>query len=194
MWHFFYSKHLRTGIQRRQGLVDPGARGGEQGVEATSLLEEHVLEQGFTLHPHGGPQGKEDGVLIAHGSWNSGYCLMIQDGHLVYDYNYYTHHHILRSTRQLPRGQANVSLRFIKDDDGTGGTVQMHIENEPAGEMYLAETFEYFVAFQGLDVGADRLSPVRLDGHDVFEFEGEFDRISLTLLDGADSRTHEPFD
>ncbi len=142
------------------------------------------------------PEGTEDGVLIAHGSWNSGYCLMVQGGHLVYDVNYYNHHSVLRSDRPLPPGDSRVCLRFAKDAEGTGGLVTMGIDDESVGEMRLAETFEYFVAFQGLDIGADRLSAVRANAPpgDEFPFAGGLDRVRVQLLDSVPSRLHEVLD
>jgi arylsulfatase len=138
------------------------------------------------------PRGTEAGVLLSHGSWNSGYCLMVEDGRLVYDFNYYTHHHVLRSDRLLPTGTSEVRMRFDIDDGGTGGTVRLFIDGEPSGEMRLAETFEFFVAFEGLDVGADGLSPVRENGDGPFAFEGGLDKVTIELLSGVERRAHEP--
>lgn len=140
------------------------------------------------------PRGSEDGVLIAHGSWNSGYCLMIEDGDLVYDFNYYTHHRILRSTRPVPAGTSELRMRFDIDSVGTGGTATLFIDGRPTGEMRLDETFEYFVSFQGIDVGADRLSPVRKDGVGEFPFEGGLGQVVVELLGGPKGRPHESMD
>jgi arylsulfatase len=138
------------------------------------------------------PIGTEDGVLISHGSWNSGYCLMIENGHLVYDLNHYTHHRVLRSDRPVPAGTSQVRMRFEIDEAGTGGVATLFIDGEAAGSMRLDETFEFFVAFEGLDVGADGLSPVRENGVGSFPFEGHFDSITVELLDGREHRAHEP--
>lgn len=140
------------------------------------------------------PEGNENGVLVAHGSWNSGYCLLIDDGHLVYDYNYYTHHKILRSRTPVPSGESTVRVRFTIDQDSTAGMAELFIDDESAGSMRLEETFEFFVAFQGLDVGGDRLSPTRKDGQGPFEFEGEFDVLRIDILDSTDRRSHDPLD
>jgi len=138
------------------------------------------------------PAGTENGVLLSHGSWNSGYCLMVEAGHLVYDLNHYTHHRVLRSDRRVPAGTSPVRMRFEIDDAGTGGVATLFIDGEAAGSMRLDETFEYFVAFEGLDVGADGLSPVRENGDGPFPFEGQFDEITVELLSGGDRRSHEP--
>ena len=109
-------------------------------------------------------------MLAAHGSVNSGYCLMLRDGHLVYDLNYYGDHDILLSA-PLPLGRRRLGLRFLRG--ATGGAVELFVDDDPVGRMTIAETFEHFVSLQGFDVGADRLSPVRQGGRGNFAFCGE---------------------
>jgi arylsulfatase len=140
------------------------------------------------------PRGDEDGVLLAHGSWNSGYTLLVEGSHLIFDYNYYTHHHVLRSAETLPPGTSAVEVRVELRPGSTTADVTMLVDGREQGAMVLAETFENFVAFQGLDVGADRLSPVRESGHGPFPFAGRFDAIRIDLLGGLTGRVHEPLD
>jgi len=135
-----------------------------------------------------------NGVVIAHGSWNSGYCLMVSESHLVYDYNYYGDHHVLRSSRPVPLGQSHVALRFLLDNESTAGAVEMLIDGDSVGEMHLAETFEFLVAFQGLDVGADRLSPVREFGEGEFAYGDGLTEVTVELLDGEGKRPHAVMD
>ncbi|MGM7698749.1 arylsulfatase [Microbacterium sp. A84] len=129
------------------------------------------------------PTGTEEGVLLAHGSWNSGYALLIRDGHFEYDFNYYGDHKILRSNVPVPAGTSRLRMRFVIDEHGTGGTASLYIDDIESGVLRLEEAFEYFVSFQGLDIGADRLSPVRLNGQGEFAFEGGFDEVVVELLD-----------
>jgi arylsulfatase len=136
----------------------------------------------------------DGGVLIAHGSVNSGYCLMIEDGHLVYDFNLYGDHSILRSDRPVPPGRSSVAMEFLIDPGSTSGTASLSIDGAPAGALRLAETFPHFVAFQGLDVGADRLSPVRAGATDAFAFTGGLDQVVVELLDESAGRLYEPRD
>ena len=137
-----------------------------------------------------------DGVLIAHGSVNSGYSLLIRDGHLVHDYNYYGQHLVVTSPGRVPVGRSSVGLRFDKDHGATSGVVTLVIDDAEVATQPLAETFENFVAFQGLDVGGDRLSPARQDGrgHGDFAFAGVLDLLTISILDSDGSRDYEPLD
>ncbi len=135
-----------------------------------------------------------NGVLIAHGSVNSGYCLMVDDGHLTYDYNYYGQHTIVRSREPVPVGDCELTMRFVKDEAGTGGEVRLLVDGRSAGEARLEETFEHFVAFQGMDIGADRLSPVRENAKDEYPFAGTLKQVCVEILDGEVRREYEPRD
>lgn len=128
-------------------------------------------------------QETDEGVLIAHGSVNSGYCLMVEDQQLVYDYNYYGAHHVLRSTTSVPLGRSRLSMRFLRDPETTSGTASLLIDDQPVGDLWLPETFEYLVAFQGLDIGADRLSPVRRHPDGEFAFTGTLEQVVVRILD-----------
>lgn len=138
----------------------------------------------------------DGGVLLAHGSVNSGYCLMVQDNHLVYDFNYYGNHQILRSAKSVPLGRSRLCMRFVIDPGATSGTASLLIDDTPSGDLRLAETFDYFVAFQGLDVGRDGLSPVREngEGHGEFPFSGRLDQVVVKILGEDRGRPHEPVD
>ena len=83
-------------------------------------------------------------------------------------------------------------MRFDIDHVGTGGTARLFIDGEAVGELRLEETFEFFVSFEGLDIGGDRLSPVRANGHGEFTFQGGLDQVTVELLSGIDQRPHEP--
>jgi arylsulfatase len=135
---------------------------------------------------------------VAHGSVNSGYCLMIEDGHLVYDYNYYGEHHLVRSSDPVPAGHSTLAMQFLIDPDATSGIAELFIGDVAVGSMHLPETFEHFVSWQGVDIGADRLSPVRhdadTDGNGEYPFQGKLSEIVYELLDDVQTRPYEPRD
>ncbi|PSL05473.1 arylsulfatase [Haloactinopolyspora alba] len=128
----------------------------------------------------------DNGVLIAHGSVNSGYCLMIDDGLLVYDFNYYGSHTVVRSDIPVPIGEAAVAMRFDKNKDDTSGRVRLFVDGDEVGSGSLSATFEHLVAFQGLDVGADGLSPAREGGNGRYPFAGRMDRIVVEVFDDTE--------
>ena len=137
-----------------------------------------------------------DGVLIAHGSVNSGYCLLVQDNHLVHDLNRYGDHHVLRSSVPVPTGTSTLGMLFLRDEHGTGGVVTLTIDGAEVGHDRIERSFRHFVAFQGLDIGADRLSPVRAEGDGPFPFTGELQQVCVELLDRdrSGTRPYEPRD
>jgi arylsulfatase len=124
-----------------------------------------------------------EGVLIAHGSTNSGYALQVRDGRLVFDYNYYGEHRLLVSTEPVPDAPARLAMEFRIDPDSTAGTATLFIDDRPVGQLRLEETFEFFVAFQGIDVGGDRLSPVRENPEGTADFTGKFTAVTVRILD-----------
>jgi arylsulfatase len=132
-----------------------------------------------------------EGVLLCHGSTNSGYSLLISASRLVFDYNYYGEHQLLTSTEPVPDGPSRLEMEFHIEPDSTAGTARLLIDGRPVGEAQLAETFEFFVAFQGLDVGGDRLSPVRQDPDGPADFTGEFDSLVVEILDERGGQTYQ---
>jgi len=140
--------------------------------------------------------GPGEGVLLAHGSINSGYALLVRDGHLEFDFNHYGRHHVTRSAEPLPAGPCHVAVRVQPTGPGTAARVTLRVDGRSVAEGALAETFEHFVAFQGLDVGADRFSPVRRDGTGAgpFPFSGRLRHVVVELLDGVPGRGHTAVD
>lgn len=155
------------------------------GSAAAPIVAGHSYEIRATVHRH---SAADDGVLVAHGSVNSGYCVMIEDGHLVYDFNYYGEHTNVRSERPVPTGTCDIKVRFHKRHGpeagrpDTSGDVRLFIDGADVGGARLSETFDHMVAFQGLDVGGDRLSPTRQDGAGAFPFSGDMDSVTIEIL------------
>lgn len=133
-----------------------------------------------------------DGTIIAHGSIDSGYSLYIKDNQLVHDYNYYGEHHLVRSSQPVPVGRSTVAVSV--DNDRNPVTATLSIDGVTVGSGALPQLFEYFVAWQGIDIGADTLSPVRADPDETdFSFRGVIDRV-VVELDSAELVNSEPCD
>ncbi|MER7282102.1 arylsulfatase [Dactylosporangium sp. NPDC000244] len=158
------------------------------GTGAAPVVAGHPFEISAAIER---PAGVGDGVLLAFGSVNSGFALLVRDGHLEFDFNHYGTHHITRTPQPLPAGDSAVAVRVEPTGRGTACDVTLLVDAEPAASSHLAETFEHFVAFQGLDVGGDRLSPVRAGGDGPFPFTGTLRQVVIELLDGGPGRGHE---
>ncbi len=55
------------------------------------------------------------GVLYASGTENSGLSFFVDDDHLVFDYNVFGEHHLLRSDRPAPVGSSTLGVRFRRE-------------------------------------------------------------------------------
>lgn len=159
------------------------------GTGAAPLVAGHPFEVRAEIDRLG---GTGNGVLFNHGSVNSGYTVLVRDGRLEFDYNHYGTHHLVTSPEVLPANRSRVAVRVEPTGEDTAAVVSLHVDDAQVAGGRLAETFEHFVAFQGLDVGADRFSPARRgDGLGAFPFSGRFDRLEVELLDGPPGRGHE---
>lgn len=98
------------------------------------------------------------------------------------------------SPQELPLGRAKVAVRLEPTGEGTAAVVTLRVDDDVVATSQLAETFEHFVAFQGLDVGGDRFSPTRENGVGEFTFTGGLDRVVVELLDGGPGRGHQVAD
>ena len=126
------------------------------------------------------------GVLLAHGGVCSGYALLVEDdGRLAYHLNHYGDHQVLRSPDPLPLGPSHVAAQVQPLGRGTAMRVQLLVDDVPVCDTELPETFEHFIAFQGLDVGVDALSPVRGHGADPFPFTGDFEEVVVEIPGSA---------
>jgi len=134
--------------------------------------------------------GGDEGVLIAHGDATSGYCLYVQDGRLVHDWNVGGEHVIVRSEVAIPAAGAHrlgVRVRRLspveKPTLATGpGTseITLVIDGAPAGRIETKLGFPGSVSWSGLDIGRDRGSPVSLY-EAPFAFTGHLLRVEVTM-------------
>lgn len=121
------------------------------------------------------PEATTEGVLVAYGARTSGFCLYIQGGHLVFDYNLYGHHHQVRSEVAVPVGSSVVAVRFTRDP-GKGATATVTVDGEEAGSVEVPGVLRMISAL-GMDVGRDAGSPVT-DGYEApFPFTGSIRRL-----------------
>jgi len=127
------------------------------------------------------------GVLYASGTENSGFSFYVDEGRLIFDYNIFGEHHVLRSSVPVPAGSSVLSLRFRRT--GKDGSATMAVDGNDAGTLAIPFVMRTMSSV-GPSVAYDHGSPVaagyahRRDG---FPFEGELDRIEIRLVSPRDS-------
>ncbi len=75
--------------------------------------------------------GGAGGVLYATGTQNSGLSLFIADDRLVFDYNCFGDHHVVRSSVELAPGPGVVGVRFRRT--GSSGTATLVVDGAGGG-------------------------------------------------------------
>jgi arylsulfatase len=111
-----------------------------------------------------------DGVLFATGTENSGVSFFVQDGRLVFDYNYFGEHHAVVSDRDVPVGESEVAVRFERTGPSTGRATLV-VAGEDAGVLELSKLMG-MMSSVGPSVGYDHGSAVSDRYEAPFPFAG----------------------
>lgn len=122
-----------------------------------------VVRVDWDLHPG------DEGVLFAHGGQESGYVLYLRDGVLVYAHNYSGE---VRTLDPVAVGEGSRQLELRVNAPG-GGRWDVELLTDTGGRA-VGEGFQQlsgFIPFEGIDVGADRRSPVLWD---LYQERGAF--------------------
>ena len=128
------------------------------------------------------------GVLYATGTENSGFSWFVQDDHLLFDYNAFGDHHLVRSDVAVPTGASTVGLRFRRDGDGA--TATLLIDGAEAGTLAIPYAMRV-ISSVGPSVGYDHGSPVSEAYEAPFRFEGDLRRLDVALVSSKPSTEAE---
>ncbi|MBU3688103.1 MAG: sulfatase [Acidimicrobiales bacterium mtb01] len=124
----------------------------------------------------------QGGVIYASGTENSGMSVYVEDDRLVFDYNIFGEHHVVRSSESVPDGRSILSLAFRRE--GKAGSATLLIDGRDVGRLAIPFVMRTMSSV-GPSVGYDHGSPVadsyarRRDG---FPFEGRLDRLEIRLV------------
>jgi arylsulfatase A-like enzyme len=116
------------------------------------------------------------GVLVAHGDQGGGYCLSLADGRLQLDHN--DGRGRIRSCAGPVTDPAVVEAVFTAPGGGTWAAVLLADGEQVAAVEGLPLLFP-MAPFQGIDVGADRGSPV-VWGRGAFPYDGVLTSVTYT--------------
>lgn len=125
------------------------------------------------------PDAADQGVLVAQGTQNAGFSWYIKDERLVFDYNIFADHVVVRSEQKVPVGVSRLGVRFLRDGDR--GKITLTINDEDCGSAQVPFVLRV-VSSMGMDIGRDALSPVTDDYPAPFAFSGTIRRIEVNLL------------
>jgi arylsulfatase len=120
----------------------------------------------------------DEGVILALGTMNGGLTFYIKDSQLVFDFNMFMDHHVVRSDINVPTGESTVRAHFLRQ--GKRGTLTLLINGEECGSIPIPYLLR-ILSSTGMDIGRDSLSPVTNDYEGPFEFTGKINRVVVDL-------------
>jgi arylsulfatase len=133
-------------------------------------------------------EAKADGVILAEGGSSGGYSLYVEDGKLVYEYNFFgKDRNKIVSDSTLPSGDVEVSMDYVqkpvpKDDLAAGGTVTLSINGQKVASGEVPHVVpKRFSATETLDVGADLGSTVSEAYAAPHSFTGKIEKVDIEL-------------
>jgi arylsulfatase len=129
-------------------------------------------------------EGDEQGVIVSCGGMTGGYSMYIKGRRLHFDYNYLDGVHYHLTSPRLPKGKTELKFNFVKTKE-FGGTGELYVNGKKVDEtdMPLMHISTYSLA-ETFDIGADYGTQVdKAYEGSPFQFEGELDRVVITLTD-----------
>ena len=121
---------------------------------------------------------RDEGVLVAMGTQNCGYCWYIKDNLSIFDYNIFTEHHIIRSNITVPTGECSLGVNFIRK--GRKGMITLTIGQKECGSIQVPYVMR-MISSTGLDIGRNSLSPITEDYNAPFNFTGMIKKVHIKL-------------
>jgi arylsulfatase len=130
------------------------------------------------------PKKGGEGVIVAEGGKSAGFALYVQNGKLVYHYNWFERERTnLVSKTPLPAGKSTVTVEFAYDGGGLGkgGEVVIGINGTEVGRARISNTVAGRFGIDTFGVGSDTGSPVTDTYKAPFPFTGRIERIDIEL-------------
>jgi arylsulfatase len=148
---------------------------------ANTKNRSHTIEADISLPENGG-----EGVLVAIGGSSGGYSLYVQDGKLVYHFNWFDETRtVINSSEPVPTGKSTVRFDFTYDGGsgelGKGGTCTLFINGRIVGEARIEKTVPGRFGIDTFGVGMDTGSPVSNTYKPPFAFTGTIEEVRVEL-------------
>ena len=127
------------------------------------------------------------GVLFATGTENAGISVFMDDGHLVFDYNAFDDHTVVRSNAAVGPGDHKLGVGFYRGPSRTA-QARLLIDSEVVGEASIPWMMST-ISSVGPSVGYDAGSPVSRAYSDSNPFTGTLHEVEIQLLSREDVET-----
>jgi len=165
------------GDQKEFVYYAPGAIRIAEKSSAPVKNRAHTIETQIDL------QGDEEGVIAAVGGMTGGYTMFIKDNRLYYDYNFLDGVHYVLKSAPLPKGKTDLKFNFIKTRE-FGGDGELYVNGEKVDEIEMPQMHvaTYSLA-ETFDIGRDTGTQVSGLYTGIFKFQGEIDRVIITVSD-----------
>jgi arylsulfatase len=112
-----------------------------------------------------------------------GFTIFIKDGRLYYDYNYLDGVYYTLKSSSLPKGETEMKFVFTKTGEFAGvGELYVNGKRADKKEMPKMHISTYSLA-ETFDVGRDTGTQVSKLYTGPFPFNGELDKVVITLTD-----------
>lgn len=128
------------------------------------------------------------GVIVAEGGSSGGYTLHVEDGKLVYDYNFFGKERTkIESDAKLPSGKVEVAMEYTqaapdKSDPARGGKVTLKVNGKSVASGELKHVVPArFSTTETLDIGSDLGSTVAETYSAPNAFTGEIENVVVEL-------------
>jgi len=127
----------------------------------------------------------DGGIIFTDGGHGGGYTLYLKDGHLIYENNFFNiSHDVIRSTKPLPLGRAEVRFEFERTDKkrNGGGVGRLYVNGDLVGEGNLARV-GIPARFDSFSIGRAAGSPVSTAYEMPFAFTGTLHQVRIDLAE-----------
>jgi len=137
----------------------------------------HTIETQLDL------QGDEEGVIVAVGGMTGGFTMFIKDHRLYYDYNFLDGVHYVMRSSPLSRGVTDLKFAFERTVE-FGGKGELYVNGELVDEVEMPQMhISTYSLAETFDIGRDTGTQVTDLYTGIFEFDGELDRVIITVSD-----------
>ena len=123
-------------------------------------------------------------MILAEGGISAGFALYVQNGKLVYHYNWFERERTnLVSNIAVPPGKSTVTMEFAYDGGGLGkgGEAVIGINGKEVGRARIAHTVPGRFGIDTFGLGSDTGSPVSNTYQPPFPFTGTVERVDIEL-------------